>query len=112
MGGDAEAVERKKLLKEDIWCMQDTEELAKSEQKRRAQEERCHQREDTLRREGELPPLTAEEEQERAVRGGESVCHVSWIWTGAGMMGSDTDLEEGEIVSIFFWGMLLISLQR
>jgi hypothetical protein len=112
VGGDAEAVGWKKLLKEDIRCMQDAEELAKSEQKWRAQEERRHQREDTLRREGELPPLTMEEEQERVVRGGESVCHVSWIWTGAGMMGSDADLEEGEIVSIFFWGMLLMSLQR
>jgi hypothetical protein len=104
VGGDAEAVGWKKLLKEDIRCMQDAEELAKSEQKRRAQEERRHQREEALRREGELPPLTVEEEQERVVRGGESVRHVSWIWTGAGMMGSDADLEEGEIVSIFFLG--------
>ncbi|KAJ7790263.1 hypothetical protein B0H14DRAFT_2626209 [Mycena olivaceomarginata] len=94
VGGDAEAVGWKKLLKEDIRCMQDAEELAKSEQKRRAQEERCHQWEDALRREGELPPLTVEEEQECVVRGSESVCHVSWIRTGAGMMGSDVDLEE------------------
>jgi hypothetical protein len=112
VGVDAEAVGWKKLLKEDIRCMQDAEELARSELKRRAQDERRRQREDTLRREGELPPLTAEEE-ERAVRGGESVRQVSWIWTGAGMMGSDADLEEGELGFLFFLGgMLLMSPQR
>ncbi|KAJ7801206.1 hypothetical protein B0H14DRAFT_3489894 [Mycena olivaceomarginata] len=94
VGGDAEAVGWKKLLKEDIRCMQDAEELARSELKRRAQDERRRQREDALRREGELPPLTVEEEQERVVRGGESVRQVSWIWTGAGMMGANADLEE------------------
>ncbi|KAJ7753697.1 hypothetical protein B0H14DRAFT_3512709 [Mycena olivaceomarginata] len=54
-GGDAEAVGWRKLLKEDIRCMQDAEELARN----------------ALRHEGELPPLTTDEEEERVVRGGE-----------------------------------------
>jgi hypothetical protein len=102
-GGDPAAVGWRKLLKEDIRCMQDAEELARSEIKRRAQDERRRQREDALRREGELPPLTAEEEEQRVVRGGESVRQVSWIWTGAGMMGADADLEEGKIL---WWNFL------
>ncbi|KAJ7805537.1 hypothetical protein B0H14DRAFT_2382755 [Mycena olivaceomarginata] len=102
-GGDAEAVGWRKLLKEDIRCMQDAEELARSEIKRRAQDERRRQREDALRHEGELPPLTTDEEEERVVRGGESVRQVSWIWTGARMMGADADLEEGKI----YWGNFL-----
>jgi hypothetical protein len=107
VGGDAEAVGWKKLLKED---MQDAEELARSELKRRAQDERRHQREDALRCEGELPPLTVEEEQERVVRGSESVRQVSWIWTGAGMMGANTDLEEGKACFFVFFPTWLISL--
>ncbi|KAJ7807696.1 hypothetical protein B0H14DRAFT_3483063 [Mycena olivaceomarginata] len=91
-GGDAAAVGWKKLLKEDIRCMEDPEELSRKEHKRKAQDERRRQREDGLRREGELPPLT--EEEEHVARGGESVRQVSWIWTGAGMMGADADLED------------------
>jgi hypothetical protein len=81
VSGDAEAVGWKKLLKEDIRCMQDVEELAKSEQKRRAQEEHRHQWEDALRREGELPLLTAEEEQD-----------PTWTWKRVRLFPS------------FFWG--------
>ncbi|KAJ7901050.1 hypothetical protein B0H14DRAFT_3422958 [Mycena olivaceomarginata] len=91
-GGDAAAVGWTKLLKEDIRCMEDPEELSRREHKRKAQDERRRQREEALRREGELPPLT--EDEERVARGGESVRQVSWIWTGAGMMGADADLEE------------------
>ncbi|KAJ7833716.1 hypothetical protein B0H14DRAFT_3462535 [Mycena olivaceomarginata] len=78
-GGDAEAVGWRKLLKED------------NPGARRA----SPPAEDALRHEGELLPLTTDEEEERVVRGGESVRQVSWIWTGAGMMGADADLEEG-----------------
>jgi hypothetical protein len=97
-GGDAAAVGWTKLLKEDIRCMEDPEELSRREHKRKAQDERRRQREEALRCEGELPPLT--EDEERVARGGESVWQVSWIWTGAGMMGAGADLEEGEYV---FW---------
>ncbi|KAJ7705144.1 hypothetical protein B0H16DRAFT_1747395 [Mycena metata] len=51
-------------------------------------------RKDVLRATGELPPLTAEEEGERAARGGENVREVSWIWTAAGTSGTDAELEE------------------
>ncbi|KAJ7872518.1 hypothetical protein B0H14DRAFT_3083632 [Mycena olivaceomarginata] len=88
----AAAVGWTKLLKEDIRCMEDPEELSRREHKRKAQDERRRQREEALQREGELPPLT--EDEEHVARGGESVRQVSWIWTGAGMMGADADLEE------------------
>jgi hypothetical protein len=104
-GGDAGAVGWTKLLKEDIRCMEDPEELSRKEHKRKAQDERRRQREDGLRRDGELPPLT--EDEERVARGGESVCQVSWFWTGAGMMGADADLEEGTYV---FFSELKMSL--
>ncbi|KAJ7824908.1 hypothetical protein B0H14DRAFT_2185973, partial [Mycena olivaceomarginata] len=82
--GDVDMVGWLPLLREDIHCMEDAEELARSAQKRKEQEARRLQREDALRDQGELPPLTHEEQEERASRGGESVRKVSWIWTVAG----------------------------
>jgi hypothetical protein len=93
--GDAEMVGWPPLRREDIRCMEDPEELARSATKRKEQEARRLCREDELRDQGELLPLTREEEEERASRGGESVRKVSWIWTAAGQVGSDADLEEG-----------------
>ncbi|KAJ7677407.1 hypothetical protein B0H14DRAFT_3536655 [Mycena olivaceomarginata] len=73
--------------------MEDAEELARGKAKCRTQQE-CRARwEQELRDVGELPPLTAEEE-ERVGRGGESVREVSWIWRGAGTTDAETDLEE------------------
>ncbi|KAJ7886239.1 hypothetical protein B0H14DRAFT_2243953, partial [Mycena olivaceomarginata] len=93
--GDRDAVGWRVLRPEDVRCMEDAEELARGEAKRRAQQERRVRREQELRDMGELPPLTAEE-QERVARGGESMREVSWIWRGAGTMGADADLEEGK----------------
>jgi hypothetical protein len=95
VGGDRAKVGRQILRKEDVRCMEDAEQLVRDAEKRKAQAERRRQREDVLRRDGELPPLTAEEEVERAARGGESVRVMSWIWTGAGLAGDDADIEEG-----------------
>ncbi|KAJ7785446.1 hypothetical protein B0H14DRAFT_3506857 [Mycena olivaceomarginata] len=74
--------------------MEDAEELARTAEWRQARENRCTQREDKLRRQGELPLLTAAEQEEHAKRSGENMRKVSWIWTGAGTTGSDADLEE------------------
>ncbi|KAJ7840811.1 hypothetical protein B0H14DRAFT_3457824 [Mycena olivaceomarginata] len=93
-GGDVRGVGWPMLRKEDIWCMEDAEELARSSQKWTEQAQRRADREADLCRMGELPPLTSVEEEERAARGGESVRLVSWIWTAAGTSGSDEDLEE------------------
>ncbi|KAF8144424.1 hypothetical protein K438DRAFT_1992779 [Mycena galopus ATCC 62051] len=91
--GDMEKVGWRILRKEDIQCMEDAEELARNADKWRAQQERHRQREDNLRRDGELPPL-GEEERAQRERGGENVREVSWIWTGAGLAGTDAQLEE------------------
>ncbi|KAJ7790491.1 hypothetical protein B0H13DRAFT_1676173, partial [Mycena leptocephala] len=94
--GDPSKVGWRMLRKEDIRCMEDPEELLQNADKQKKQQERCEQREDGLRAEGLLAPLTAEESGERAARGGENVREVSWIWTAAGTGGTDADLEEGE----------------
>ncbi|KAF8144866.1 hypothetical protein K438DRAFT_1992428 [Mycena galopus ATCC 62051] len=91
--GDVDRVGWHVLKKEDIQGMEDTEELARSEEKRKGQTERRWQRKAQLCRDGELPPLTADE-QEREARSGETVHKVSWIWRGAGKTGTDTDLDD------------------
>jgi hypothetical protein len=91
-----------RLRKEDIRCMEDAEELARSAEQRQTCEDRWIQREDGLRRLGELPPLTTAEQEERAKRSGENMRKVSWIWTGAGTTGTDADLEEGEFFCFVF----------
>jgi hypothetical protein len=95
-GGDASKVGWRVLRVEDIRCMEDAEERARGAEKRKAQEERRRQREDQLREEGELPPLTDAERQERVVRGGENMHEISWIWAAAGTAGSNAELEDGK----------------
>ncbi|KAJ7936005.1 hypothetical protein B0H13DRAFT_2304071 [Mycena leptocephala] len=94
VNGDPSKVGWRMLRKEDIRCMEDPEELLRNADKRKNQQERRERREDALRAEGLLAPLTAEESGERAARGGENVREVSWIWTAAGTGGTDADLEE------------------
>ncbi|KAJ7449737.1 hypothetical protein B0H11DRAFT_2247094 [Mycena galericulata] len=94
VGGDPGKVGWRVLRKEDIRCMEDAEEVLRGAEKRRLQAERRLAREVELRAEGELPPLTEEEEGERMARGGENVRTVSWIWTGAGTAGTDADVQE------------------
>ncbi|KAF8207539.1 hypothetical protein K438DRAFT_1755575 [Mycena galopus ATCC 62051] len=91
--GDVERVGWHILKKEDIRAMEDAEELARAEEKRKGQTERQRLREAQLRRDGELPPLTREE-RECEEWSGESVREVLWIWTGVGMTGADTELNE------------------
>ncbi|KAF7367916.1 CxC2 domain-containing protein [Mycena sanguinolenta] len=73
----------------DIRCMEDPEDL----EKRLEQAQRQRRREDRMRAQGELVPLT-DADRERAARRGENVRTVSWIWTSAGTAGTDAELEE------------------
>ncbi|KAJ7871168.1 hypothetical protein B0H14DRAFT_3439622 [Mycena olivaceomarginata] len=69
--GDVTRVGWQQLLKEDIRCMADTEEEVRGAEKHRAQAEHRNRREDELRLEGQLPPLSAEEKERRGARRGE-----------------------------------------
>ncbi|KAJ7825975.1 hypothetical protein B0H14DRAFT_3088526 [Mycena olivaceomarginata] len=93
-----------KLRKEDIRCMEDAEDLAAKEVKRRNAKARRKQKYDELIAHAvEVPAwLNAEEEEgdgdgegddaEGRVR--ESRREVSWIWMGTGMTGTDAELED------------------
>ncbi|KAJ7912863.1 hypothetical protein B0H13DRAFT_2232401 [Mycena leptocephala] len=96
--GNAEEVGWRMLREGDIRCMEDAEEIERGVEKRKAQMDRRRRREDELQANGELPPLTPEElaDRARALRGGENVREVSWIWTAAGSAGTDAELEEGK----------------
>ncbi|KAK7033875.1 CxC2 domain-containing protein [Favolaschia claudopus] len=92
-GGDAAKVGWRVLRKEDIRCMEDAEELQRNAAVEAGRTARRNRREDELRAEGELPPMTASERAGR-LRGSENVREVSWIWTSASMAGSNLELEE------------------
>ncbi|KAJ7604057.1 hypothetical protein DFH06DRAFT_1021549, partial [Mycena polygramma] len=97
-GGDALKVGWPQLKKEDIRCMQDTEQLSRNAEKRRKANTRLLQREQEAQEDGELPPLLEEEEDEAdmVTRGGENFREISWIWTMAGTAGTDEELEDGK----------------
>jgi hypothetical protein len=59
--GNAEEVRWRMLREGDIRCMEDAEEIERGAEKRKAQADRRRRREDELRANGELPPLTPEE---------------------------------------------------
>ncbi|KAJ7071748.1 hypothetical protein B0H15DRAFT_793361 [Mycena belliarum] len=97
LDGNEHTVGWPKLKKEDIRCMQDSEELSKKAEKQRKGLERRMAREAALRDEGELPPLQEEEapdDDDVFTRPGENVRQVSWIWTLAGTAGTDAELED------------------
>jgi hypothetical protein len=106
-GQDERLVGWKKLRKEDIRCMEDAEDLAAKEVKRRnAKARRKRKYDELIAHAVEVPAwLNAEEEEgdgdgegddaEGRVR--ESRREVSWIWMGAGMTGTDAELEDGEL---------------
>ncbi|KAJ7319113.1 hypothetical protein DFH08DRAFT_971004 [Mycena albidolilacea] len=91
--GDVKHVGWQQLRKEDIRCMADAEEEIRGAETRCTQAERCNRREDELRLEGQLPPLTTNK-RERRVWGGEKVRVMSWIWTSAGGKQSEEDVDE------------------
>ncbi|KAJ7856413.1 hypothetical protein B0H13DRAFT_1902672 [Mycena leptocephala] len=89
------------LRREDIRCMEDAEDLCKKAKAREAQNMKRHQKKAELRAQGLLSVEEEEEmdcdEEEKGVddRGPENQCLVSWIWTLAGMEGSDAAFGEG-----------------
>jgi hypothetical protein len=96
----------KKLKKEDIRCMEDAEDLALREAKRRkAKDRRKRKYVELIAHAVEVPAwLNAGEEEdgdggdddaEGRVR--ESRREVLWIWMGAGSTGTDAELEDGEL---------------
>ncbi|KAJ7634027.1 hypothetical protein B0H17DRAFT_961540 [Mycena rosella] len=89
-GNDVTKVGWRKLAREDIRCIEDTEELLRAAATQWA---RC---EEELHDLGELALAAIDEgDVERAPRGGENVRKVSWIWTGTGTAGTDEELEDG-----------------
>jgi hypothetical protein len=97
-GGDEGKVGWKKLRKEDIRLMEDAEELTKKAEKQKKATARRMRKEAELQETGEMTPVDEDDEDaERRARGGENMREISWIWTEAGISGSDLELEEGEI---------------
>ncbi|KAJ7463592.1 hypothetical protein FB451DRAFT_1042930, partial [Mycena latifolia] len=95
-GGDPDKVGWRILRQEDIRCMEDSEQLLRDADKRKAQAERRLRREAELRELGELAPIRPEDEDteaERAAHRGENLRQVSWIWTSGATAGTDEDLE-------------------
>lgn len=109
------------MRKADIRCMEDADDLAKKEEKRkRAVQRRKRKYEELLGHGVEAAPWEEEEEEDvggedagETRRGaGESRREISWIWTAAGMSGTDADLENGKEHLFREALMLMWNLQR
>jgi hypothetical protein len=106
-GQDERLVGWKRLKKEDIRCIEDAEDLAAKEAKRRKVKQRRKWKYDELIAHAvEVPAWlnTGEEEGDGDGEGdnaegrvGESRRGVLWIWMGAGTTGTDTELEDSEL---------------
>jgi hypothetical protein len=87
--------------------MEDPEELTKKAEKRRKATARRQQKEAELRTTGELPPEPEEDDDaERRARGGENTREISWIWTEAGVTGTDLELEDGKYLLELYIGIM------
>ncbi|KAJ7808144.1 hypothetical protein B0H14DRAFT_3482660 [Mycena olivaceomarginata] len=103
-GGIEGAVGWKKLRKADIRCMEDAEDVRRKEKRRVHAKERHKRKFQELLDHGVEVPAWAQEASEEeddagedaGERGTESRREVSWIWTAAGMTGTDAALEDGE----------------
>ncbi|KAF7343819.1 CxC2 domain-containing protein [Mycena sanguinolenta] len=96
-GGNEELVGWRVLKREDIRCMEDTEDLRKKAKARAAREATRRQKTSEKRAHGMLP---AEEDddmewEEDGGRGPENQRQISWIWVVAGTEGTDAGLENG-----------------
>jgi hypothetical protein len=98
-GGDEGSVGWRKLRKEDIRLMEDAEELTRKAEKQKKATARRIRKEAELRESGEMPPENEDEDAERRARGGENMRQISWIWTEAGISGTDLELEDGTLES-------------
>jgi hypothetical protein len=116
--GDEGAVGWRRLRREDIRCLEDSEELQRKAEKAKRIEKRRAREDAQLRSAGILPLVVERDESEgeegdedegdvfnagaataRPMPGllqhGESRRVLSWIWTNAGSTGTDIELEEG-----------------
>ncbi|KAK7050119.1 CxC2 domain-containing protein [Favolaschia claudopus] len=93
--GDASRVGWRQLMKEDIRCMQDAEQVSRNAEKRRRATQRRVDRENEMREDGLLPPLSYDDDDDEMVtRGGENMREISWIWTMAETAGTEEELED------------------
>ncbi|KAJ7805126.1 hypothetical protein B0H14DRAFT_2383089, partial [Mycena olivaceomarginata] len=101
-GQDEGRVGWQKLRKEDVRCMEDANDLAVKEAKQKKARERRKRKLDELVAHAVDAPgwlKNAEDEDldgDEEGRVGESRRQVSWIWMGAGMTGTDAELEDGK----------------
>ncbi|KAJ7066666.1 hypothetical protein C8F01DRAFT_1208764 [Mycena amicta] len=104
VGGVESDVGWMKLEKADIRCMQEAETLSRKEAERERKERRQRVREEKLRAEGEMPPITQnDEDEEMDVEGdeererfteGQNRAVISWIWRSTGSEGTDREIRE------------------
>ncbi|KAK7018531.1 CxC2 domain-containing protein [Favolaschia claudopus] len=92
-GGDTVKVGWKKLRKEDVRTMEDPEELSK---KQALQKKRDETRRRRLAQwgEGAEDLGDGDDDGEAVINPAENMRQVSWIWTQAGSLGSDAELEQ------------------
>ncbi|KAJ7852858.1 hypothetical protein B0H13DRAFT_1904401 [Mycena leptocephala] len=100
-GGNESEVGWKKLRKEDIRCMQDADDLARKEEKRKKAVLKRKRKYQELLAHGETlagwEDDVDENEDDGVAEGrvaGESRREVSWIWTAAGASGTDAGFED------------------
>jgi hypothetical protein len=102
-GGDESKVGWRKLRKEDIRCMEDADDLARKEEKRKKALVRRKRKYQELIDHGENPnpwedvedDSGDDDEGSKRPGAGESKREISWIWTAAGSAGTDTNFEDG-----------------
>jgi hypothetical protein len=86
------------LKKDNIRCMEDTEDIKKKAERHKWQEERWRWRNKELREQGILPAemdewMDRDEDEEERVS--EKNRQISWIWKGTGTTGMDASLQNG-----------------
>jgi hypothetical protein len=102
-GRDESLVAWRKLRKEDIRCMEDEQDLAAKEARRRKAIGRRKRKYDELVAHAvEIPAWlnndSDDDEEIGETRVGESQRDVSWIWKAAGSTGTDADFEDGKFL--------------
>jgi hypothetical protein len=102
-GRDESLVAWRKLRKEDIRCMEDEQDLAAKEARRRKAIGRQKRKYDELVAHAvEIPAWlnndSDDDEEIGETRVGESQRDVSWIWKAAGSTGTDADFEDGKFL--------------
>lgn len=106
-GGNVSQVGWRKLVREDIWCMEDSADLVTKETKRKKAKERRKRKYQELIDHGIDVPAWDKNQEEDSDDGDEEAVgrkttesrrEVSWIWAVAGNSGSDAGFENGKII--------------